>query len=224
MEQSNLSEEKSGEIQNISSIKSNELPIPKKARQKQCRLCHKGKEENLSDLIYPCLCNIMTHRKCLKRYIITNCEIGCEKCRTNYAIGKSNKLIINQMKPKLITSLFWKLFRLFLLFLTITIVIIYLSRISTILTDFEENWRIFLYILVSFLYILTLIYMFLTLRIFCKRLGIKDIEVFCYQTEIAKHTRDSRRIITEFLEKMHLNEYEISEMEDSVKPPPINNA
>lgn len=160
----------------------------------------------------------MTHRRCLKRYKIMNYEIGCKNCRTNYAIGKSSKLIINQMKPKLITSLLWKLFRLFILCIIISVIIIYLSRMEeSSLNEFEKQWRIFLYVIGSFLYFLTLVYLFLILRLFCKRLGIKDIEVYCYQTEIAKHTRDSKRILTEFLEKLHMNQFEMSEMEESIK-------
>ena len=82
------------------------------------------------------------------------------------------------------------------------------------LNDLQNNWRIFLYSLEAILYLLTLVYMFLTFRLFCKRLGMKDIEVFCYQTEIARHGKDSRRILTDFLEKMQINQYEVSDFEN----------
>ena len=85
------------------------------------------------------------------------------------------------------------------------------------LTGFENDWRIFLYALGGILYVLTLIYMVLTFRMFCKRLGMKDIDVFCYQTEIAKHNKDSRRILTDFLEKIHMNQYEVSDLEEGIK-------
>lgn len=142
-----------------------------------------------------------------------NCEIGCEKCRTNYAIGQSNKFILNQMKPKLITSLLWKLFRLFLIFLTISSILIYLSRMGE-LTGVQLQWRIFLYVLSSLLYLLTCFHMILTFKMFCRRLGMKDIEVFCYQMEMGKHQKEGRRILTEFLEKIKVNQYEMSDLEE----------
>ena len=142
-----------------------------------------------------------------------NCEIGCEKCRTNYAIGRSSKFIINHLRPKLITSLLWKIFRLFVLSLCIAVIMIYLSRMGE-LTGIQDQWRIILYALGGILYVLTLIYMVIAFKLFCRRLGMKDIEVFCYQTEISKHNKDSRRILTEFLEKININQYEVSDLEE----------
>jgi len=189
------------------------LKIPSKSPQKLCFICHKPEIDPQNDLIFPCLCNMVTHRRCLKKYIIGNCEMGCEKCRTNYAIGRSSKFILNQMRPKLITSLLWKIFKIFVLCLAISGIIIYLSTMGN-MTGLQNQWRIFLYTLDAVLFLLTLVYMFLAFRLFCKRLGMKDIEVFCYQTEIAKHNKDSRRILTDFLEKMQVNQYEVSDLEE----------
>lgn len=203
--------------------------MPTSNIKKTCFLCLKetikqadeNKEKDIEkniekSLIYPCFCNKMSHRKCLRNYIITNCEMGCGKCRTNYAIGSSRRYIINHLKPKLISSLLWKVFKVFGVSLINAVIIIYLSKLDD-LNDFENKWRLFLYSICSILFFLILAYFGLLMRIFCLNLGTKDIEIYCNQTEIAKHNKNSKEILKDFLEKIHLNNYNLSGIENEEK-------
>lgn len=102
----------------------------------------------------------------------------------------------------MISSLLWRIFKIFSITLVVSFIVIFLTQLEN-LSDVESEWRYFLYGFSGLLYLLCFIYIGLTLRFFCVNLGIKDIEIYCNQTEIARHNKNSKEILKNFLEEMH---------------------
>jgi hypothetical protein len=110
-----------------------------KVKKPLCYFCKEKTEEpddtkpmkNQNILIYPCLCQQVAHRACLKQYIIDNQVTTCPTCKSTYAVGRSSISFISQVTPSLVTAWIGKFVLFFLFILLIVIFIIFTNGFSS---------------------------------------------------------------------------------------------
>ena len=193
-----------------------------KSNKPKCFICHNpnpiGFNSNLAlkyqNMIYPCLCNILAHRYCMKQYIISNQLPTCPICCRDYAIGKSENEILKHIPHSMVTACICKLFRFFLIILAIILIMIYINSVGS----YDNNaiistWKIILIILFAICIALIILYGGCMLKTSLNRLKLKDFELYCYQTEIAYHNRNSKEIFKKYIEGIEEENYSI-DMDD----------
>jgi len=173
-------------------------------------------------LIYPCLCNKMAHRDCMKNFLLQTHSFSCADCKANYAIGRSQTKLLTHITPGLITS--W-LGKMFICFVTIVITILLIIYVTSFDGDngVVRSWKIGLIVLFSIVLSLLVIYIIFVVRLTVKKLRRSDIEIYCNQTEIAFHVRNSKDILQDYFDNMaqysasddhSFDDYEIIDFKD----------
>lgn len=143
----------------------------------------------------------MAHRDCMKKFLLQTHSFSCEYCKAQYAIGRSQTRLLTHITPGLITS--W-LGKTFLCFVTIVITILLIIYVTSFDVDsgLVRSWKIGLIVLFSIVLSLLLIYIIFVVRLTVKKLRRSDIEIYCNQTEIALHTRNSKEILQDYFDNM----------------------
>ncbi len=143
----------------------------------------------------------MAHRDCMKKLLLQTHSFSCEYCKAQYAIGRSQTRLLTHITPGLITS--W-LGKTFLCFVTIVITILLIIYVTSFDVDsgLVRSWKIGLIVLFSIVLSLLLIYIIFVVRLTVKKLRRSDIEIYCNQTEIALHTRNSKEILQDYFDNM----------------------
>lgn len=193
--------------QNLTNIESSQLVQNLKVNQQFCFICEEPNIElepgkpakNQNILIYPCLCNRMAHRECMKKYLAHTQEFGCETCKANYAIGRSSTKALAHITPNVITSWLAKAFVSFAFIVAMILIMIYISSFENE-ADLVKNWRVVLIVLFGIIMGLSVIYIIVTIRDTIKKLSRSDIEIYCNQTEIGLHTKNAKEILRDFFE------------------------
>ena len=150
-----------------------------------------------SSMIFPCLCNHSAHRECLKAYVIVTRKINCEKCKVTYALNGFTSKSLLKMNS---TNLKFILMKVGLLIVLISIFALIIGLLTGSLNN-EGAIPIKVVMIMSFsgvIFFLILLLVFIIWKnFFSKR--IKEIMVFCKQTEIALHSENPEQIFQSFI-------------------------
>jgi len=164
----------------------------------------------------------MAHRDCMKKFLLQTHSFSCEDCKANYAIGRSQTKLLTHITPGLITS--W-LGKMFVCFVTIVITILLIIYVTSFDGDngVVRSWKIGLIVLFSIVLSLLVIYIIFVVRLTVKKLRRSDIEIYCNQTEIAFHVRNSKDILQDYFDNMaqysasedhSFDDYEVIDFQD----------
>ena len=145
-----------------------------------------------NDLIYPCLCNIRTHRDCLKAYILTKKAVNCERCKAAYAVSGKKQRNLKYTKQDIISMSIVMLICSGILIAGIALIAIGFSE-----TPQKTGMGIggIIMIVIGILGIGYILWR--------KYFSNKNVDIFvnCKQTEIARHEDEPEKIVKRFLEQ-----------------------
>lgn len=164
---------------------------------------HKPEATNSDDeLIHPCLCDFTTHRGCLKAYVIASRKIGCDKCKVLYAVGCLEKRARFCARTKGFICLLSFFLALIAILAAMVAGIVVLSDGAGLSIDGQT--RLFWFIVVIVVgSILSIILIFVLAKVWKSsfRKQIIDLQLYCKQTEMSKHSQDPDGILKRFLEQ-----------------------
>ena len=111
--------------------------------------------------------------------------------------------MMNQMKPSIIAAFFWKILEIFLIIFIATIIIFYLVSLEESTSVAAKVWKVVIIILASIINFLAIFHAALHIKSIWWSIGIKDIQIYCNQTELDKYSKNSREILSDFLNKVY---------------------
>lgn len=107
------------------------------------------------------------------------------------------------MKPSIIGAFFWKILEIFLILFIATLIIFYLITLEASNSLMAKIWKIVIIILASTINFLAIFHTILHIKEIWWSIGIKDINIYCNQTEMDKYQRNSKEILSDFLNKVY---------------------
>eukprot|EP00357_Protocruzia_adherens_P032157 CAMPEP_0114982042 /NCGR_PEP_ID=MMETSP0216-20121206/5878_1 /TAXON_ID=223996 /ORGANISM="Protocruzia adherens, Strain Boccale" /LENGTH=614 /DNA_ID=CAMNT_0002343777 /DNA_START=62 /DNA_END=1906 /DNA_ORIENTATION=- len=171
----------------------------------RCRICRRGQEVNeMGSLIFPCKCrpckcrggNGYAHRECLKGFILEKTTHACPRCRTTFAVNANRGVNWLMAEEHLRDACFYGAILIF--FLVLIIIIIESSLIEVDNHDYD-GWKVVAVILASITGVLLLTIVILKVYSASIETEVRDITVFCQQTEVSKHHKDSKQILLQYI-------------------------
>lgn len=157
---------------------------------------------SVDSLIYPCLCHFQTHRDCLRAYILSSKRTCCKKCLVAYALDTIEADIPFKKQPRALAC-FFTLFTFLILSLgamsTGIVILVSPHQFVRLETQLKYFWLIVTVISGLGISLIWICALFRLKKAFKKTI-IKDLVVYCKQSEVDKHTSSNEEILEKFIE------------------------